>query len=160
MPANLVPRLAAAIKSSPKPFMTAEDQLSLLKEMIRILTTEVSFDNLITELLAAIGRCGKWEFGALWLKEHEEWRCQGIWQAKPRRTAKLAEAMQAATIGETKDSLLNMAWGKPRPIWVTDLRAIPSTRLQEICEAGLSAGLLLPFYGGKGQLGVIEFFTT
>jgi DNA-binding transcriptional MerR regulator len=134
-------------------------RLMAMRELERILQSGDMWSEAATGALRAVGRCLRWERGALWRGNSrlENLHCAAAWRSTHSELGRLEETIRHAAVPAVLEPLAQVLL-RGEPMWIPDL-VVDSELPQADVGAGerLHGWLGFPALGPDGVIGAVEF---
>jgi PAS domain S-box-containing protein len=158
-PTRDLPAMAGAAESART--VDAGLLLRLEHEVADILVGAASENEVLVELLQAIGTALRWPVGSVWQAHtSSELRCVATWSAPDFDGAPFVAASRTATLA-LGVGLPGRVWRSGQPAWITDVVDDANfPRATAAARAGLHAAFCFPLRSGDGVEGLAEFFAA
>ena len=137
-----------------------EHRLALQLVVSQIVGENVPLDAAAARILEALCSSQGWDVALKWDVNTEENRLEfsTAWGAPGRKAETLIQESLAATIGFGED-LPGRAWRDGRPVWMSDLTAMPAGKRRELAQRQeMVSGWAVPVRVGSSVLAVLEFY--
>jgi DNA-binding transcriptional MerR regulator len=129
------------------------------EELNRILRSDDTRSEVATRALQAVGRCLRWELGALWrgAPRSEDLRCAAAWRSPQVGPGHFEETIRYAAFPPRMEALRRV-WLRREPTWVPDILADSNfSRAPAGFGEPMHGWLAFPALGSDGIIGVVEF---
>jgi PAS domain S-box-containing protein len=137
-----------------------ERRVALQLVMSEIVGENTSPEIAAMRILEALCVSQGWDVALRWELNTEEKRLEfcSAWGAPGRRTETLIQESMGLKL-TTGDDLPGKAWEDGRPVWVSDLGALPASQHTSAARRhGMVSGCAVPVRVGSSVLAVIEFY--
>ncbi len=139
----------------------AEIRLDAQYEIIRILSSEIDFDDVFAKVMQAIQKIVAWDVAAIWLtnEETDSLKCSAFFRTdnKSNDIYENVTRQLSLTLGA---GLTGQVYQSSKPMFIQNLAEDKQfTRKQEAIKVGLRSGYFVPILMKKSIYGVIEMLT-
>jgi DNA-binding transcriptional MerR regulator len=128
------------------------------EELNRILRSGDTRSEVATRALQAVGRCLRWELGALWrgAPRSEDLRCAAAWRSPQVGPGLFEETTRHAAFPPHMEALRRV-WLRREPTWIPDILADSNfSRAPAGFGEPMHGWLAFPALGSDGIIGVVE----